>query len=131
MKLQLHMTRAQDILTGSALGDLGMKAKGRLVVLRKRLYFIVDGTGKVRKKALHGFMGRSAEALLTLVLQGGGPYTAIRMMKPREAFRRGEKPFRMTERTYRLGISDTVLSTVAHKWVAAQARRFIPFPRPE
>jgi hypothetical protein len=125
------LTRAQDIPTGSALGDLGLKAKGRLVVLRKRLYFIVDDTGKVRKKALHGFMGGSAEALLTLVLQGGGPYTAIRMMKPREALRRGEKPFRMTERTYRLRISDTVLSTVANEWAAAQARRFIPFPRPE
>jgi len=122
------LTRAQGVPTGTELGDLEIKARGRLLIVRKRLYFIVDDQGDVPKKALHGFMGRTAEALLALVLQGGGPYSATRMVRPREALRSGEKPFRMTQREYQLQVSDSVFKAVAEAWEAHQARRFIPFP---
>ncbi len=123
------LTRAREIPTGSALGSLEVKAEGRLVILRKRLYFIVDERGEVPKKALHGFMGRTANALLDLILRGGGLYSATRMVRPREALRCKQKPFRMAQREYQLAISDSVFEIVAEEWHAHQARRFFPFPR--
>jgi hypothetical protein len=105
-----------------------VKAEGRLVILRKRLYFIVDEHGDVPKKALHGFMGRTADALLELILRGGGSYSASRMVRPREALRSQQKPFRMAQREYQLKISDSVFKTVAEEWHAHQARWCLPFP---
>jgi len=123
------LTRVREIPTGSALGDLEVKAEGRLVILRKRLYFIVDAHGAVQKKALHGFMGRTADALLELVLRGGGSYSATRMVRPREALRSHRKPFRMDQREYQLAIPESVFKAVAEEWHAHQARWPLAFPR--
>jgi hypothetical protein len=122
------LTRATDIATGSNLGDLEVKARGRLVILRKRLYFIVDNDGHVQKLARHGFRGRTAADLLALILRGGGAYPARHMVRPRESLRSEDKPFRMTMRDYHLRIPDNVFDLVARAWTSSQACRPIPFP---
>jgi hypothetical protein len=123
------LTHSRDIPTGlSDLGHLEVKASGRLVVLRKRLYFIVDDSGAVKKQALNGFHGKTAQELLSLVLRGGGPYRARHMVRPREAVRSGEKPFQMIMRQYHLHLPEALLTQIGDAWKACQARRFIPFP---
>jgi hypothetical protein len=122
------LTRATDIPTGSGLGDLEVKARGRLVILRKRLYFIVGHDGRVQKLARHGFRGRTAEDLLALILGGRGAYGARHMVRPREAARSGEKPFRMTTRQYRLNVDESAFHHVGDAWRTCQRRWFIPFP---
>ena len=85
----------------------------------------------VAKKARHGFMGGTAEALLDLILRGGGPYSATRMVRPREALRTQQKPFHMTERVYHLAIPDGVFKVVAEEWHTHQARESLPLPQAE
>ena len=89
------MTHAQDVPRGNNLGELDEQARGRWLVVRPRLYFLVDAEGQVKKKALHGFRGKSADALFRWVRGGGGIYQVERMIRPREAARSGKIPFRM------------------------------------
>jgi hypothetical protein len=124
------MTRASDIPVGSALGDLDEQARGRWLVLRPRLHFLVDDDGRVRKTALHGFRGKTAAALLAWVLGGGGEYQAHRMVRPREAARFGKTPFQMQREWHRLWIDPFTVQSVADQWKTAQAVRPIPFPAP-
>jgi hypothetical protein len=124
------MTRARDIPTGSRLGDLDEQARGRWLVLRPRLHFLVDDNGEVRKTALHAFRGKTAAALLAWVLGGGGRYQADRMVRPREAARFGKTPFQMQREWHRLRIDPRIVRRVADQWKAAQAVRAIPFPAP-
>jgi hypothetical protein len=83
------------------LGDLEIKAHGTLILLRARLYVILGSDGRVLRDARHGFHG-SASDLLELIRRGGGTYTARHMIRPREAARLNEKPFRMISRQYRV-----------------------------
>jgi len=73
-------------------------------------------------------MGRTADALLDLILRGDAAYSATRMVRPREALRSQQKPFRMAKRSYHLAIPELVFKAVAEDWHAHQARWFLPFP---
>jgi hypothetical protein len=106
------LTQATAIPTGTGLGDLEVKARGTLVVLRQKLYVMLDDTGRVVKAALHGFRGTAAH-LLRFVLSDDTVYTVSHMVKPREAKRRGERPFRMVQREYRLHVPADVRRRVA------------------
>jgi DNA polymerase family B len=108
------LTQAPTIQTGTGLGELEIKARGTLVILRPRLYVILGADGQVLREARHGFRG-SAEDLLALIRRGGGPYTVDHMVKPREALRTKDKPFRMTLRSYE------VKGVPADVWTAAAA----------
>jgi len=95
------LTQAMTIPTGAALGNLEVKARGTLVVLRTRLYVILSHDGRVLKEALHGFHG-SVNDLLRLIRHRGGPYTVQHMVRPREALRTKEAPFRMMSKRYQV-----------------------------
>ncbi len=95
------LTQATTIPTGAALGDLEVKARGTLVVLRSRLYVILNEDGGLLKEARHGFHG-SVNDLLALIRREGGPYTVQHMVRPREALRTKETPFRMMAKRYQV-----------------------------
>jgi len=108
------LTQATTIPTGMALGDLEVKARGTLILLRSRLYVILDDAGQVLKDARHGFPGRVND-LMELIRRGGGPYTVRHMVRPREALRTKETPFRMVAKRYQVkGVPPAV-------WTAASA----------
>lgn len=105
------LTQATAIPSGSGLGDLEVRERGRLVLLRNKLYVILDADGRVRKATLHGFHG-TAEDLLAFLRRGGGTYTARHMVKPREALVTKQRPFRMIEREYRLNIPPSTVEAI-------------------
>ena len=106
------LTQATEIVTGTALGDLEVKARGRLVLLRNKLYVLLGEDGRVLKESLHGFRG-NAQDLLALIHEGSGAYTISHMVKPREALVKGEKPFRWVERQIYLNIAPVVFASLA------------------
>src|SRR5437899_236451 len=83
---------ADQIPTGDELGDLKVVHIGRLIVLRTKLYVLLGYDGRV-KFDRGGFHGKPAE-MLALIRRGGGSYMYEHMVRPREARRSGEKPFR-------------------------------------
>jgi hypothetical protein len=106
------LTQAPEVLTGSGLGDLEIKARGRLILLRNKLYLIQDSQGRVVKSALHGFRGTALE-LLDLVGRGGGTYPIRHMVRPREALKTGEQPFRMISKKAQLHLPPEVFRMAA------------------
>jgi hypothetical protein len=113
------LTQARNIATGGGLGELEINARGRLVLLRNKLFVLLDPEARVLKSSLHAFQG-SADDLLALIRRGGGPYTVSHMVKPREALRRREKPFRWIEQHRHLEIPPGVFTSIA------QALRELP-----
>jgi hypothetical protein len=99
------LTTATDIVTGSALGDLEIKARGRLVLARNKLYVLLGPDGRVMKSTLHGFQG-SAETLLDLLRRGENTYRISHMIRPREALVGGKKPFTWIEREMHLKLPE-------------------------
>ena len=107
------LTHATTIPTGTALGDLEIKARGTLILLRNKLYVILSEEGRVLKAALHGFHG-DVNDLMALIRRGGGPYTVQHMIRPREAQRTKERPFRMVPKRYQVkGVPTEVWTAVA------------------
>jgi hypothetical protein len=108
------LTQSSSIPAGSSLGELEVKARGTLVILREKLYVMLDHTGRVVKAALHGFRGTAAD-LLAMITDGRNQYIVGHMVKPREAYRRGERPFRMVPREYRLRLRSEVQQQLAQQ----------------
>jgi hypothetical protein len=121
------MTRSRDVVTGVGLGDITEEGRGRWLVIRPRLHFLVNEGGRVVKLARHGFRGKTANDLLGWVLQRGGAYRAERMIRPRESARTRQKPFRMTAQEYHLAVPTDLVCAVAEEWTSRQAEKPIPF----
>jgi hypothetical protein len=100
----LTRDRVPEHELGPGLGQLEVKAEGTLTVLRNKLYLLRDDSGVVRKFALHGFRGRVADLDRLLMRGAGTEYQIQHMWRPRESRRTGQKPFRMTPRTFTLDI---------------------------
>ena len=58
--------------------------------------------------AFHG----SQEDLLALIRRGGGAYPRERMIKPQEALRTHQKPFRWQTQTFHLNIPETAFQAI-------------------
>jgi hypothetical protein len=118
-------TQAASLITGHELGDVEQGAKGQrgtLIVLRPKLYVLLDDKGRILKSAKGG-VRRSAN-LLQIIRQRGAPYTVKHMVRPREALRTGRKPFCMEKQTFQVrDISPAVWNEAADALSRLEGRR--------
>jgi hypothetical protein len=105
-------------MTGSALGDLEIKARGRLLLVRNKLYVLLGPDGRVIKSTLHGFQG-SAETLLDLLRRGENTYRISHMIRPRESLVGGKKPFTWIEREMHVNLPEKDRKALARALINA------------
>jgi hypothetical protein len=77
---------------GKDLGDLKFECKGKVLLLRNKLYLFYEN-GKLTRYALHGFRGK-AEQLRKAWDSKKFSYSYDHMMKPKEAIIQKRDPFR-------------------------------------
>lgn len=76
----------------SDLGGLKFEAEGKALILRNKLYVILNDKDEIIKFALHGFQG-TPEQLLKMYKTKNLEYEFIRMNRLKESFRQNIKPF--------------------------------------
>ncbi len=81
---------------GVKLGELKHEHSGSVIIIREKLYVLLDKEGEFKKAAVHGFWGKKKE-LLNMIKEQRTDYKVDRMIKLFEAKRRNMKAFKMME----------------------------------
>lgn len=109
------------IITGTELGNFELKCWGDCIILRNRLYIHYDKQGNIAKWAGHGFKGK-AELLEQIIYEGKTKFDVNRILMPKEARRRSEKPLDMIKFEQELSLEFTQDFLDEAKWVIEKNR---------